>query len=221
MAAHETPEHQTPEHQTPEHRPTAGRFGKLVLASASPRRHVLLAGLGVPFDVVVSGVDESHTAATDALGITAELAERKARAVAERYPGRFILGSDTVVDLDGRILGKPTSPEDALATLRALCGHTHRVATAVTLLAPFTGLTHTAVATTRVTLRPVADADLAAYVATGEPMDAAGSYSIQGGASRFVATIDGDLDTVIGLPTTLVRNLLTAACLLPPPTTTT
>ncbi|MCM3885805.1 nucleoside triphosphate pyrophosphatase [Frankia sp. R82] len=186
-------------------------IARLVLASASPRRRELLARLGVPFEVVVSGVDESSTVATDAPGVTAELAERKARAVAASRPDRLVLGSDTVVELDGRILGKPESPEHALAMLRDLRGRTHRVVTAVIILNAATGTSHAGVATTTVTMRDVGDEELTAYIATGEPMDAAGAYTIQGGAAPFVTHVDGDLDTVIGLPTALVRTLLTAA----------
>ncbi|CAO5234653.1 Maf family protein [Frankia sp. AgKG'84/4] len=189
---------------------------RVVLASASPRRHALLGILGVAFDVDVSGVDESQPRASDAAGITAELAELKARAVAGRHPGRLVLGSDTLVELDGRVLGKPATPADALAMLRALRGRTHRVVTAVVVLDTTTGVTHGGVATTAVTMREVPDAELAAYVATGEAMDAAGAYAIQGGAAGFVTAVDGDLDTVIGLPTTLVRDLLTAAGAAPP-----
>ncbi|MCK9876772.1 Maf family protein [Frankia sp. Ag45/Mut15] len=183
---------------------------RLVLASASPRRRELLARLGVPFEVVVSGVDESSTVATDAPGLTAELAERKARAVAALRPDRIILGSDTVIDLDGRVLGKPESPDHALAMLRDLRGRTHRVVTAVFVLDPATDTSHAGVATTMVTMRDVSDAELTAYIATGEPMDAAGAYTIQGGAAAFVIGVEGDLDTVIGLPTALVRTLLAA-----------
>ncbi|MCK9923660.1 Maf family protein [Frankia sp. AgPm24] len=182
----------------------------LVLASASPRRRELLARLGVPFEVVVSGVDESSTVATDAPGLTAELAERKARAVAALRPDRIILGSDTVIDLDGRVLGKPESPDHALAMLRDLRGRTHRVVTAVFVLDPATDTSHAGVAITMVTMRDVSDAELTAYIATGEPMDAAGAYTIQGGAAAFVIGVEGDLDTVIGLPTALVRTLLAA-----------
>jgi septum formation protein len=165
--------------------------GEIVLASGSPRRRDLLGRLGVPFEVVVSGVDESGAVATEASALVIELAERKARAVAACRPGRIILGSDTVVELDGRILGKPASPADARAMLRDLRGRTHRVATGVVVLDGSTGAAHRG-------------------VATGEPMDAAGAYAIQGGAAGFVTRIDGDLDTVIGLPTALVRTLLAA-----------
>lgn len=184
--------------------------GEIVLASGSPRRRDLLGRLGVPFEVVVSGVDESGAVATEASALVIELAERKARAVAACRPGRIILGSDTVVELDGRILGKPASPADARAMLRDLRRRTHRVATGVVVLDGSTGAAHRGAATTAVTMRDVADAELAAYVATGEPMDAAGAYAIQGGAAGFVTRIDGDLDTVIGLPTALVRTLLAA-----------
>lgn len=182
---------------------------RIVLASGSPRRRELLARLGVPFEVVVSGVDESTATAT-APGLTVELAERKARAVAALRPGHLILGSDTVVEVDGRILGKPASPAEALAMLRSLRGRTHRVVTGVVILDAATGTVRGRAAVTAVTMRDVHDAELAAYVATGEPMDAAGAYAIQGGAAAFVTAVDGDLDTVIGLPTALVRDLLTA-----------
>ncbi|KJE21851.1 MAF protein [Frankia torreyi] len=187
---------------------TANR--RIVLASGSPRRRELLARLGVSFEVVVSGVDESTTTAT-APELTVELAERKARAVAALRPEDLILGSDTVVEVDGRILGKPASPAEALAMLRSLRGRTHRVVTGVVVLDAASGTIRGRAAVTAVTMRDVPDAELAAYVATGEPMDAAGAYAIQGGAAAFVTTVDGALDTVIGLPTAVVRDLLTAA----------
>jgi septum formation protein len=136
----------------------------------------------------------------------------KARAVARQQASpAVVLGADTEVVLDGRYLGKPADIPDALRMLRALRGRTHEVVTGVALVEAPGGREETAAVVTRVTMTDATDEDLAAYVATGEPLDKAGAYGYQGGARRFVLALDGDVDTVIGLPLRLLEQLLAAA----------
>lgn len=180
---------------------------ELVLASASPRRARLLAEAGYAVRVAPTHVDESVPEGTPPALAAVDLAVRKAMAA---EPGRaWVLAADTVIDLDGAILGKPRDADDARRILRALSGREHWVCTGVALRAA--GDVHTGLAQTKVVFRAIADAEVDAYVATGEPMDKAGAYAIQGGAARFVAKLDGPLDNVVGLPMDVVRRLLAQA----------
>ena len=186
---------------------------EIVLASASPRRRELLAKAGVTFTVRTADTDES-TKETDPAKVVEELSSRKAGAVlsllqAEGTIGevKAIIGADTIVAKDGLILGKPSDEEDALRMLRLLSGDTHQVFTGVTMIfrkedandpAAFCRLTFSE--RTDVTFYPVAEEVLKAYIATGEPMDKAGAYGIQGTFGLFAQGITGDIDNVIGLP---------------------
>jgi septum formation protein len=173
---------------------------KLILASASPRRRELLALAGVPFDIVVSPAQEpapdvnEHPAA-----YAARMARLKAAAVAEAHPTAVVLGADSVVAVGETILGKPADAADALRMLRLLSGRSHQVVTGCAIFAPGREPEIFTVATD-VTMGVVSDDRLAAYVATGEPMDKAGAYAIQGGAAAFVTTICGSYTNVVGLP---------------------
>ncbi len=173
---------------------------KLVLASASPRRRELLALAGVPFEIVVSPALEpdpdvnEHPAA-----YAARMARLKAAAVAEMHPTAVVLGADSVVAVGETILGKPADAADALRMLRLLSGRSHQVVTGCALFAPGREPEIFTVATD-VTMGVVSEDRLAAYVATGEPMDKAGAYAIQGGAAAFVTTICGSYTNVVGLP---------------------
>lgn len=178
----------------------------LVLASASPRRARLLAEAGIPFRVEASWVDESVPPGTPPAEAAVELAVRKAMAV-PKAPDAWVLGADTLLDLDGEILGKPRDAQDAREILRRLSGREHWVLTGVALRAPEHGV-RTGLAQTRVSFRALPARDIEDYVATGEPMDKAGAYAIQGGAARFVAQVRGPLDNVVGLPMEVVRRLL-------------
>lgn len=190
---------------------------RLFLASASPRRRELLALLGVPFAVEVSRFDEGSLAhLTDPVQYVRAAALGKAEEVAARHAG-ITLGSDTdVVAPDGTILGKPVDADDARRMLRLLSGQTHSVFSAVALVqSDGTGLNgitqrEVRVAETRVTFDTLSDAAITAYVATGDPLDKAGAYGIQGGALAFVARIEGDLSSVIGLPLVTTREMLEA-----------
>ncbi len=181
----------------------------LVLASRSPRRHQLLERLGVPFSVHPSDADEAippGTAPDDAVRL---LAGRKAEAVAPRHPEALTLGADTVVVLGGRVLGKPADAAEAAAMLRRLSGRTHTVYTGVALV--HGGRTVTACEATEVTFASLTDAEIAAYVETGSPLDKAGAYGIQDDwGAFFVEGIRGDYYNVVGLPLhRLARTLRT------------
>jgi septum formation protein len=190
---------------------------RLYLASASPRRRQLLKLLGVRFTVVVSRFDEAtlrHLA--DPSEYVRRAAEGKALEVAGRRTG-LVLGVDTdVVAPSGQVLGKPESPEHAQKMLRMLSGETHTVLTAVTLVESANRLggdivhQETHLTETQVTFASLTDEAIAAYVATGDPLDKAGSYGFQGGALAFVARLEGDPSSVIGLPLAPVAALLSA-----------
>ena len=168
----------------------------LILASASPRRRHLLEGLGLDFTVAPSEADETWPALPPGPAAE-EVALRKAHAVAQ--PGALVLAADTVVVLDGEILGKPADAAEASATLSRLSGRTHTVVTGLALA--LDGREATAHETTRVTFAPLTDAEIAAYVATGSSLDKAGSYGIQDeGGAFLVSRIEGDYFNVIGLP---------------------
>ena len=191
----------------------------LYLASASPRRRELLALLGAKFTVVVSRFDEDTLKhLSDPAAYVREAARSKAREVATRYAG-VILGCDTdVAAPDGTILGKPTDAADAVRMLQALSGHTHHVYSAVALIeSDGNTVTREAVRVveTAVTFAEIPDAEIVAYVATGDPLDKAGAYGIQSGGMAFASRIEGDLSSVIGLPLSTVRELLTAFGVLP------
>ena len=181
---------------------------KLILASASPRRKELLTHAGIPFEVQAAEVDEHcGCPAAEAVRI---LSSRKARAVHARFPGRFILAADTLVELDGQVLGKPSDPEDAAGMLRRLSGRTHQVYTGVTVISP-AGDVFTDCDRSDVTFGDVTGPEIAAYVQSGEPMDKAGAYALQGRASLWVSRMEGSYSSVIGLPLFLVRALLLKA----------
>jgi len=184
---------------------------RLILASASPRRRELLANAGFAFEVAPAEVDESYTAGEDPAAFAERLALHKAEAVARRFSPPedvVVLGADTVVVADGEVLGKPASADDARAMLRKLSGIIHRVITGVALAAPGTSRRAGGHEVTRVYFRPLTEEEIAAYVATGEPLDKAGAYAAQGQASRFVTRVEGCYFNVVGLPVALVDRLL-------------
>ena len=174
----------------------------LTLASTSPRRRQLLEMLGIPVEVRPSNIPEVR--APDELPAAYTL--RLARAKAQSVSGAFVLGADTTVALDEHVLEKPADAEDAVRILDMLQGRTHEVVTAVALVAG--GLVRDRVDTTLVTFRPASRSFLEAYVATGEPMDKAGAYGIQGYGAALVERVEGDFFTVMGLPVRLVIDLL-------------
>jgi septum formation protein len=180
---------------------------RLVLASASPRRKTLLEGLGLAFEVMPSGLAEDGGDGP-ARERAPALALAKAREVAGRVGTGLVLGADTIVECEGRALGKPADAAEALAMLRALSGRTHQVVTGVALVDAASGRAETAAAVTDVTFRELSEAEIAAYVETGEPLGKAGAYAIQGLGGLFVEGIRGSPSNVVGLPITLVADLL-------------
>ncbi|QGG96832.1 Maf family protein [Actinomarinicola tropica] len=182
----------------------------LVLASASPRRLDLLRQAGVEPAVEPADVDETSPPGATPESLAVGLARTKAQEVAAGHAGEdlVVLGADTVVVVDGRILGKPTDADDAARMLSALSGRTHHVVTGVALVDARTGRTVDGLARTDVRMRHLDAEEVAAYVATGEPLDKAGAYGIQGLAAVFVEGIEGDYTNVVGLPLPLVDVLL-------------
>ena len=179
----------------------------LVLASASPRRAELLRAAGIPFEAVPADVDEAQYAGEDAGTYVQRLATAKAAHVAKAHPGRPVLGADTTVVVDGEVLGKPRDAAQAAAMLGRLAGRSHLVITGVCLLGA-DGRARSGAATTRVDFRRLTAGEIDEYVASGEPMDKAGAYAIQGGAGGFITRIVGDYDNVVGLPIALVARFL-------------
>ena len=174
----------------------------IVLASASPRRRELLERVGIPFRVVPSDIPEDERPGESPEEHVLRLSRDKAGEVAGRadIPGRWFIGSDTIVLRDGGILGKPADEAEAAAMLRSLSGREHRVLSGYAVHDRETGTTHADVVATRVRFKPLTAAEIAGYIATGEPMDKAGAYAIQGIGVFMVEAIDGSYTNVVGLP---------------------
>ncbi len=181
-------------------------FPMLVLASASPRRQELLHSAGIAFEVQPAGISEDPRAGESAKDCAERLAREKALVVARRRPQDCILGADTVVVVGSELLGKPSDAVDAARMLRLLSGREHQVITGVCLVVG--GKPSVASETTLVTVNELTEKDIADYVASGEPMDKAGAYAIQGIASRWIPRIEGDYSNVVGLPVALVWRML-------------
>ena len=180
----------------------------LILASASPRRQELLQTAGIAFTVHVSEAEEHIEPGTAPQEAVMQLARQKAEAVSKDYPDELVLGADTVVVYDGDILGKPTDEADAVRMLRMLSGKTHTVYTGVCLIQ--SGQAETFFEQTDVTFYPLTNEEIEQYVATGEPMDKAGAYGIQGRGCTLVQAICGDYFNVVGLPVSGVCRRLRA-----------
>lgn len=179
----------------------------ILLASASPRRRELFGHLGYPFTVARVDVDETPIKGESAEKTALRLARAKASAARQQHPNGVVVGSDTIVELDGQQLGKPKDEADAKAMLGRLSGKEHTVWTAVCVLGPESKETVTAAAT-RVRFRDMTEEEIARYVATGEPMDKAGAYGIQEKGAVFVEGVTGDYFTVVGLPLCLLGQVL-------------
>jgi septum formation protein len=178
---------------------------RLVLASASPRRAQILRQLGIPFRVVISAVEEELLDGETGAAAVERLARAKAEAVARTESSLPVLGADTEVICDGRILGKPDSPEGALEMLAVLAGRRHDVVTGVCLA--HNGVIRSAVERTEVAFSPMTEAERKWYVATGEPLDKAGGYHVDGRAAFFIESVSGSPSNVAGLPVRLVMRL--------------
>lgn len=182
----------------------------LVLASASPRRTALLDMLGLAHEVVPAHADESLLPGEQPDAHVDRLARVKAETVARARPDALVLGGDTIVVLDGDVLGKPARRQEAVATLMRLAGRDHVVYSGLALVDPG-GRTHSAVSRTRVRFRAFDEATARRYVGTGEPLDKAGSYGIQGFGAALVEAVDGDYFTVVGFPIPELMRLLELA----------
>lgn len=190
----------------------------LVLASASPRRQELLRNAGIVFTVQSADVDETPLAGEGPRECAERLSREKALTVWRVRQRDVVLGADTVVVVDGTLLGKPVDTEDAARMLRLLAGRTHEVITGVCVIKPVASGQRsvaggsqdfmTASESTLVTMSEISEPEILDYVATGEPMDKAGAYAIQGMASRWIPRIEGDYSNVVGLPVALVYRML-------------
>jgi septum formation protein len=189
----------------------------IVLASASPRRQELLRNAGIPFEVQPADIDETPRPGESPRDCAERLALEKALAIFQNRPEGFVLGADTIVVVDDAILGKPRDADDAARMLRLLSGRPHAVITGVCLVgsaasrqlpAASEPKTQTVSETTLVTMCEISDTEIGDYILTGEPMDKAGAYAIQGMASRWITRIEGDYSNVVGLPVALVYRML-------------
>jgi septum formation protein len=182
---------------------------KLILASASPRRAEILRDAGFPFTVMSSAVDETPIPGESAQDLVQRLADAKAELVAARAVGpAIVIAADTAVLIDGEILGKPRTTDDASHMLTRLGGRVHSVVTGVTLIRLPDAERRSFVETTLVHFAPLSPEDLAHYLATEEPFDKAGAYAIQGRAGRYIPRIDGCYYNVVGLPLARVCHAL-------------
>ncbi len=182
---------------------------ELILASQSPRRRQLLAALELTFSVDAADVDETPLPGEDPAALACRLCRAKAAAVAARHPGAIVLAADTVVALEAALLGKPADSAEAAAMLTALRGRTHQVCTAVSVARD--GATASQLSVSDVTMRSYSEAEVAAYVATGDPLDKAGAYAIQHLAFSPVAAWTGCYTGIMGLPLALAREMLAVA----------
>ncbi len=178
----------------------------VILASGSPRRRALLDMVGISCEVCIPYIEE-NTDKTVPSEIVKDLSLQKALSVAPKYPGKAVLAADTIVEIDGRILGKPKTEDEAFSMLKMLSGRTHSVYTGVALIFP-DGSRDSFYSETRVTMFDNSDDLIRDYISTGEPMDKAGSYGIQGTGAYLVEKVDGDYGTIVGLPVSIVFRKL-------------
>ena len=180
---------------------------RVVLASASPARLAVLRAAGIDPEVIVSGVDEDAFSASDTGELTQVLASAKAAAVAAGLSDGLVIGCDSMLDLDGRAYGKPASPEEAVTRWHQMSGRSGTLCTGHCVIDVATGKQVKAVGETTVRFGRPTDAEIAAYVATGEPLNMAGAFTIEGLGGWFVESIDGDHNNVIGISVPLLRHL--------------
>jgi len=181
---------------------------RLILASASPRRRELLAATGLTFEILPADLDESPHPGESAETYVRRLAIAKAQAIAPHHPGAIVLAADTTVTIDGLLLGKPQSPEEARWMLGQLSGRWHAVVTGVAVVAAATNHCAVKVIGSRVQMRPFALATIEWYLASGEPLDKAGAYAIQGLGAALIERVEGSYTNVVGLPLTETLSLL-------------
>ncbi|HEY7876989.1 MAG TPA: Maf family protein [Gemmatimonadaceae bacterium] len=181
---------------------------KVILASASPRRRELLNMIAIEHDVIPAAIDESSRAGEAPIVYAERLAREKGAAVARCHAGALVISADTVVVIDDRVLGKPRDALQATAMLQVLSGRTHVVHTAVAVTRDGGQTVASAVESAQVTFRALTDHEIASYISTGEPMDKAGAYGIQGYGATIVERVDGDFFAVMGLPLRRCVDLL-------------
>ncbi len=194
--------------------PSEDRFPRLILASASPRRRELLQQTLLRFRVIPSRTEETRRREETPQTYVARIAADKARAVAERQPGFWVLAADTIVTLAGRVFGKPADLDNARQILTTLSGHPHQVLTAFVLLDTAGKTTAAEVVTSQVTFKELSASEVTAYLATGEPFDKAGAYAFQGKGRDLIAQVSGSHSNIIGLPMDEVTTALRAVGLL-------
>lgn len=184
---------------------------KLILASASPRRRELLLSIGLNFEVVPSTIEERRGEGEEPEAYVLRLSREKAEEVASRRPEAWVIGADTTVHIDHTILEKPSDPADAVRMLRTISGREHTVFTGITLLGPSASTRESRVVSTQVTMINLTDEEIAWYVATGEPMDKAGAYAVQGVGAMFISSIRGNYTNVVGLPLSVLFDMMRQA----------
>ena len=180
----------------------------VILASTSPRRRELLALLGIAFEIIAPAAEETPSPGLSPREQAKQFALDKALSIARRHPDDLVLGSDTVIEIDGTLVGKPRDLHDAETMLRQLRGHSHQVHTGIALIHEAAFVTHVRVETALVRMTPFTDQELRRYLETEESLGKAGAYSIQGEAARFIESIEGDYPTIVGLPLRQVADLL-------------
>lgn len=181
---------------------------EIILASESPRRKRLLEQARIEFCVVPSGIDETAIKTREPVRYAKALAEEKARAVSEKYPGAWVIGADSIVVIENRILNKPESEQDAYKMLSRLSGRTHRVITGYSIVCASGTHSHTDACITRVTFKDLTDTEIKWYLQTPEPWDKAGAYAVQGTGAFMVKHIQGSYTNVVGLPVCEVVDYL-------------
>jgi len=186
----------------------------LILASASPRRRELLQKVGVAFTVIPSNTPEAAQPGETPQEYALRVAGEKAWEVADKHPGTWVLGADTIVEIDGEVLGKPRDAADGQRMLSKLSSRTHQVMTAFALLDGDGRVRVRQVVTSRVTFKPLSDAQIGEYLATGEPFDKAGAYAVQGVGASLIERVEGSYTNVIGLPMDEIQAALRAVGLL-------
>lgn len=182
---------------------------ELILASQSPRRHEIMDYMGLSYRTEICTEPEKATPGLSPSETVMQLASQKAAFALRLHPDACVIGADTVVDLDGEIIGKPKSPEDAIATLSRMQGRSHVVYTGLCVLKQ--GYSDVRFVTTKVRFRPMSEKEIRWYVSTGDPLDKAGSYGVQGLGSVFVDSIEGNYFNVVGLPAPVVYEMLLKA----------
>jgi len=192
-------------------------MSKLILASASPRRRALLSQLDLPFTVLSADIDEQRRANEAPRDYVLRLSQSKAQHVARQHPKAWVLGADTIVTIDARILGKPRDATEAAAMLSSLSGRMHTVVTGIALVRHGLDYIASELVSTRVYFRALSESDITDYIATQEPFDKAGAYAIQGHGRAFVERYDGCYTNVVGLPVQRTAAMLRRAGVPLPP----